>query len=242
MKHSDGYRAVSFVFRFMLFSFVLLSASLAAAHMLFPPESVPAAAQGKPRPTVIVDAGHGGRDGGAVAADGTLEKDLNLAVAKMLAEMLRTARVEVIMTRESDVELAAPDSAHKKRDDLTARLEMTRGHENAILVSIHMNQYPVAKYRGLQVYHSDANASSRMLAEQIQTGVRTLDPENGRGVKSAGDGIYLLSHAEIPAVLVECGFLSNETERELLKSEEYRTRLALSLFSSIMTYLENDSK
>ncbi len=225
----------------MLFSFVLISAALAMARALFPPESLPAHTDGGARFTVVIDAGHGGRDGGAVAADGTLEKELNLAVAIRLAALLRTARVEVIMTRDTDVELASPDSEHKKRDDLQARLEMTRGHENAILVSIHMNQYPVSKYSGLQVYYSDADPRSITLARQIQDDSLVLRKENARSVKSAGDDIYLLSHIEIPAVLVECGFLSNEEERELLKSESYQMKLATSLFTSIMTYLCENS-
>ena len=240
MLHSCGYRAVSFVFRFFLFSCVLLCAALALARALFPPESLPAHSAGQPRFTVVIDAGHGGRDGGAVADDGTLEKELNLAVAKKLASMLRMARIEVVMTREEDIELASPDSPHKKRDDLTARLNMTRGLENALFVSIHMNQYPVSKYRGLQVYYSANDQGSLILAEQIRKDALHLNPENARGVKAAGDSIYLLSHMEIPAVLVECGFLSNYEEKELLKSESYQTKLAVTLFCSVLAYINEN--
>ncbi len=241
MRHSYGYRAVSFVFRFSLFSFVLLCAALALARALFLPESLPAHSAGETGFTVVIDAGHGGRDGGAVADDdGTLEKDLNLAVAKKLAAMLRLARIEVVMTRETDIELASPDSSHKKRDDLTARLNMTKGLENAIFVSIHMNKYPVAKYSGLQVYYSEGNAHSLTLAEQIQKDSLVLNPGNSRGVKAAGDAIYLLSHMEIPAVLVECGFLSNYEEKELLKSEGYQMKLAASLFCSVLAYINEN--
>lgn len=225
----------------MLFSFVLLSMALAAARVCFPPESLPVHTEGEGRVTVVIDAGHGGRDGGAVASDGTVEKDLNLAVAKKLAALFALADVDVIMTRTEDVELASPDSSHKKRDDLNARLRMTEGLENAIFVSIHMNQFPVEKYRGLQVYYGTGDARSMVLADGIREGALVLDGDNARGVKAAGDDIYLLSHIRIPAVLVECGFLSNAQERALLKTEAYQTKLAASLFASVMTYLHENS-
>ncbi len=215
----------------------MIACTLALGRFFFPPELLPAAASEKDRFTVIIDAGHGGRDGGAIADDGTLEKDLNLAVAKKLEAMLRSADVHVVMTRSTDIELASPDSPHKKRDDLNARLSMTEEYENAILVSIHMNKYPVSKYSGLQVYYSPNHTGSLALAEQIQKDALSLKSDNGRTVKSASDAIYLLSHTKIPAVLVECGFLSNYEETALLKSEAYQQKLAMSLYASILTYL-----
>ncbi len=224
----------------MLFSGLLLMTAIALGRTFFPPDSLPAGAGEDARVTVIIDAGHGGRDGGAVSDDdGTLEKHLNLAVAKKLASLLETADVRVVMTRTTDTELASPDSPHKKRDDLKARLAMTEDYPNAILVSIHMNKFPIAKYNGLQVYYSSNHKESITLAEQIQTDSRCLKAENNREVKAAGSSIYLLSHVQIPAVLVECGFLSNYEEKELLKTESYQKMLAMSLYTSIMAYVSD---
>jgi N-acetylmuramoyl-L-alanine amidase len=100
-----------------------------------------------------------------------------------------------------------------------------------------MNKFPVAKYSGLQVYYSPNHEDSLALAEQVQADSLTLKPGNNRAVKAAGDSIYLLSHAEIPAVLVECGFLSNPEELSLLKTDDYQQKLAMSLYTSIITYL-----
>jgi N-acetylmuramoyl-L-alanine amidase len=152
-----------------------LGFALFLGRSFFPPESIPTGADEAARFTVVIDAGHGGRDGGAVADDGTLEKDLNLAVAKKLAEMLLLSDVRVVMTRTEDIELASPSSDHKKRDDLNARLAITESHENAILVSIHMNKFPVSRYKGLQVYYSSNHEGSLTLAEQIQTGALSLN-------------------------------------------------------------------
>ncbi len=228
---------MNFVLRFSFFSMVFIAAALFLGKALFPPESIPVGTDEDNRFTVILDAGHGGRDGGASADDGTLEKNLNLAVAKKLEALLLSADIRVVMTRHEDIELASPSSDHKKRDDLNARLAMTEQYENAIFVSIHMNKFPVAKYSGLQVYYSKNHAESLTLAEQIQEDSRSLKADNDRAVKAAGDSIFLLSHAKIPAVLVECGFLSNPEETALLKTEAYQQKLAMSLYTSILTYL-----
>ena len=192
--------------------------------------------------TVVIDAGHGGRDGGAVAEDGTLEKHLNLAVAMKLKALLESADIRVVMTRETDIELASPDSSHKKADDLKARVQLARECENAIFVSIHMNRFPVEKYSGLQVYYSENHENSIALAQTVQTvAEEALRNTHGRKVKSAGDSIYIMAHLEIPAVLVECGFLSNFEETALLKTEDYQKKLAMCLYASLIQYFSENA-
>ena len=192
--------------------------------------------------TVVIDAGHGGRDGGAVAEDGTLEKHLNLAVAKQLQALLESANIRVVMTRETDIELASPDSSHKKADDLKARVQLAQECENAIFVSIHMNRFPVEKYSGLQVYYSDNHENSIVLAQIVQNvAEEALRNTHGRKVKSAGDSIYIMAHLEIPAVLVECGFLSNFEETALLKTENYQKKLAMCLYTSLIQYFSENA-
>lgn len=232
--------SVSFFLKFSVASLLLLTTALGFGNLLFRFESAPSSGtvSADEKITVVIDPGHGGRDGGAVADDGTLEKDLNLAVALKLKSILESAYIHVVMTRETDIELASPDSPHKKADDLKARLQLAQDQKNAIFVSIHMNQFPIEKYRGLQVYYSENHAESLTLAQAIQNTTQSaLQNTEDRKVKPAGDSIYLMSHLEIPAVLVECGFLSNKEERELLKNEVYQKKLALCLSAAILEYI-----
>lgn len=188
--------------------------------------------------TVIIDAGHGGRDGGASADDGTLEKTLNLSVAKKIEALLSLADVNVVMTRESDIMLANDSSTHKKLDDLNARLHTAEKYGDCIFVSIHMNKFPVKKYSGLQVYYSKNNPSGKILADTVQKKTsELLQQDNSRTTKAADSSIYILHNIKVPAVLIECGFLSNAEETELLKSEEYQDKLAAVICSSILEFL-----
>lgn len=203
-----------------------------------------ASAEAQEKFSVIIDAGHGGEDGGAVSASGAVEKEINLEISKMLADMLRSCGVDVIMTRTEDILLydrSVNYKGHKKSLDLRARLEVAKKNPNALFVSIHMNAFPSVKYSGLQVYHSPNGSRSRLLAETIQSTVKEmLQPENERKVKKAGKSIYLLDRAPGTAVLVECGFLSNAAECARFETTEYRREMAFALFSSICLYSEKN--
>ena len=188
--------------------------------------------------TVVLDAGHGGEDGGAVSLSGLYEKDLNLSVAKKLKALFEANGIAVVMTRESDVLLYDKNADYhgrKKAMDLAARREIGESTEHAIFVSIHMNAYPIDRYRGLQVWYSQNDPRSETLAKSIQGMVAAaLQPDNTRTVKAANSSIYLLHHLTIPAVLIECGFLSNPDEADLLAQEDYQNELALAIFLAIM--------
>ncbi len=193
-------------------------------------------------PTIIIDAGHGGEDSGTVGADGTLEKNLNLEIAKTLTELLRSNGFDVVLTRDEDILLYDRNSdylGHKKRQDMAKRLEIAQQYPDAVFVSIHMNSFPQIKYRGLQVYYSPNSPRSELLASGIQQNVRTnLQSDNARQIKSSDGNIYLLDKLTCPAVLIECGFLSNPEECALLNDENYRQRLCVILYSSIETFLK----
>lgn len=189
---------------------------------------------------IIIDPGHGGIDGGAVADDGTLEKELNLALSLEIERVLISLGAKTKMTRSTDTMLSSADSDHKKRDDLESRAKMANNSENCIFVSIHMNKFPVPKYSGLQVYYSGNDKDSEKLAAAIQSSAKTyLQPSNERQIKLSGSSIYLLQNISRPAVLVECGFLSNKDELELLKNEDYRKKLALVIASSVIEFISN---
>ena len=190
--------------------------------------------------TVVIDAGHGGEDGGASSASGVLEKELNLQIAERLCDLLKSNGVNVVMTRTEDTMLydkTVDYKGRKKALDLAARQRITEEAGDCIFVSIHMNAYPQPQYRGLQVWYSPNNPDSQSLATLIQqTVAKNLQPENTRQIKRATSAIYLLHHLQMPAVLVECGFLSNAAEAELLASERYQKDLAYNLYLAIMEY------
>lgn len=222
-----------------LISFALRATERSAATVSESEQSEPS------YPVVIIDAGHGGEDGGAVGKNGIFEKDLNLLIAKDLCDMLRAEGITTVMTRESDVMLydkTVDYKGRKKLLDLSARLKIAESYENCIFVSIHMNSFPEEKYSGLQVYYSPNHQSSVLLAESIQKNVsKYLQSENSRSVKKAGSNIYLLDRIRSPAVLIECGFISNYEECELLSSKEYRQKLTLLIFCGICEYISQYS-
>ena len=191
--------------------------------------------------TVIIDAGHGGEDGGASSASGLVEKNVNLDIAQKLCQMLRANGVDVVMTREEDKLLYDRNvdfQGRKKKLDLAARVAVANSTPNAIFVSIHMNSFTDPKYSGMQVWYSPNNALSEALAEGIRaTNQSLLQPNNNRKTTSATSAINILYNAKCPAVLVECGFLSNKTDSERFSTDEYRQKTAFVLFCSIMDFL-----
>ena len=196
-------------------------------------------------PIVIIDAGHGGEDGGTVGVNGINEKDLNLQIAKILNDMLQASGVQTVMTRTEDVLLYDRNSDHqgqKKIQDLATRRSIAEKYPNAVFVSIHMNSFPQSKYCGLQVYYSPNNPASQRLASSIQENVKQLlSPNNNRVIKPSGGKIYLLDRLQCPSVLVECGFLSNPEECALLSSEKYQQQMAFSICHALLSYLSNSS-
>lgn len=188
--------------------------------------------------TIILDAGHGGEDGGALSGDGLLEKDINLALALTMRDIFVANGIPVILTRESDTLLYDRDAAfhgRKKMLDMAARLKIATDTTDAVFVSLHMNTYPLSSCQGTQVWYSENNENSHSLALSIHSTVRELlQPENDRPIKKSGSSIYLLHHLLCPAVLVECGFLSNPEEAALLADENYRQQLALALCIGIL--------
>lgn len=193
--------------------------------------------------TVIVDAGHGGDDGGAIGIDGTVEKDINLDIALKLEKILKFYGFSVIMTRTQDVMTCDDglDSLRKRKiSDIHNRFELMRKNPDAIFISVHQNKFEDSSQHGTQVFYSGNDERSKELAEAIQTSVTlTLQRKNDRVVKKSGSGIYLLYHAKIPAVLVECGFISNSDEVKKLKDESYRMKLAILIADGLLKYLSN---
>ncbi len=193
------------------------------------------------RQVIILDAGHGGYDGGAVAGDGTVEKDINLKIAKQTMMFLKLCGFEVIMTRESDVSTdssASIGGTFSKREDLENRLKLMKDNPKSVFVSIHLNKFTTTAANGSQVFYSKVN-NSKSLGDAIQKSIVTgLQPENNRVNKQATSSTYLLHNATVPAVLVECGFLSNRSELERLKDAEYQQKMAFCITMGILEYFK----
>lgn len=188
---------------------------------------------------VVIDAGHGGEDSGAVA-NSVLEKDINLEIALKLRDMLKASGIEVNMIRESDVSIydtASGTIRERKVSDLKNRVKIVNNNKKNILVSIHQNKFEQSKYSGAQMFYSTNNDKSQILAENIRKSITGLiQPENKRELKKGGSDIYLLNKAAVPAVIVECGFISNEEEAKNLSNEEYQSKIAFAIYCGILEY------
>ena len=194
------------------------------------------------QPIVIIDAGHGGFDGGAVAEDGTVEKDINLSIALYLQEYLSVFDIKTIMIRETDCSVedeGLNTIRQRKSSDLHNRMKIMEETDNSIYISIHQNKYPDGKYSGTQVFYSPKTKDeSQVLAQIIQNCItNTLQKDNKRQIKECGTSVFLMYNAVKPAVLVECGFLSNYEEKEKLKTSEYQKKIAFCIALGIQNYL-----
>jgi N-acetylmuramoyl-L-alanine amidase len=187
---------------------------------------------------IVIDAGHGGVDGGAVGNDGTLEKDIALEVALILRDYLQQEGALVKLTREEDKDLASPDTkgySNRKSEDLKKRLELINNSDASMFLTLHLNAIPSTKWRGAQTFYHRHFDESRRLSLFIQDEIRGNLENTTRSAKAINN-IYLLKYAEIPGALVEVGFLSNPAERNLLKTEEYQKQLAASIYQGILRY------
>lgn len=191
------------------------------------------------RPVLVLDPGHGGEDGGAVAADGTMEKDLNLCISQRMAAIADLLGWDTCLTRTDDAMLydrygPLPTGGKKKSYDLKNRLRFAEEAGATVFCSIHMNQFPDPDCKGLQVYYSPNAADSQRYATTVQNYAKAyLDPENQRAIKKATSSIYLLHRIKTPAILIECGFLSSPTECARLQDEVYQLQLAAVVVSGL---------
>lgn len=189
--------------------------------------------------TVIIDAGHGGEDGGATSCTGKLEKEYNLEIAMRLNDLMHLMGLHTKMVRTTDISVYTQGQtiAAKKVSDLKNRVNAVNETENGLLVSIHQNTFSDGKYSGAQVFYA-AEGESQVLAEQLQsTFCQTLNPGSNRRCKRA-DGVYLMEHIEKTGILVECGFLSNVQEEAKLRRSEYQKKLCCVIAATVCNFLD----
>lgn len=215
---------------------VLLALALGRLNRLVEPAMEPAPVQ-RTGPLVL-DAGHGGEDGGAVSRTGVPESQINLAIVLNLRDILGLYGVDPILLRETDVSLHDDDAKtlrEKKRSDLKNRVEAIEEVEGVTLLSIHQNTYPGSRYHGAHVFYAPTDGS-QALAEHFQNSIKAaLQPENERAVKRIPDTVYIMNHVTCPAVLIECGFLTNPEEETLLRDEDYQRKLSAVIAAAWLT-------
>lgn len=191
--------------------------------------------------TVVIDAGHGGEDGGAVGKNGSRESELNLQISLRARDLLALMGVQTQMVRETDTAVYSGDCvtiAEKKVSDLKNRVALVKKTDNAFLLSLHQNFFDQEKYSGAQVFYAD-NAQSRELAQAVQQSLRTIDPANHRECKPS-QGVYLMEHIDCTGILVECGFLSNAREEALLCDEAYQKKLTAAICGAVARYISEE--
>ena len=190
--------------------------------------------------TVVLDAGHGGVDPGKVGVDGQLEKDINLQIVMQLKEILESNEeynIEVILTRDKDEGHYSETDSNKKMTDMKKRCQIVEESEADVLVSIHQNSYHSSSVKGAQVFYYEKSAEGHKMAMAIQNKLVESLADNGKGrVEKSNDNYYILLNVSCPAVIVECGFLSNPGEASKLATEEYQKQVAKAIAEGVVEY------
>lgn len=192
---------------------------------------------------IIIDPGHGGIDGGAIGVTGTLEDDINLSIALKLRRLIEQAGGVALTIRETDMGLYSEGKKKgRKLEDLKNRQKMFSESQSNIIISIHLNSFPQSRYYGAQTFYKEGDDRSKKLAEYIQAEmIAIMNRGNDRKIKPKSD-LYFFKGNDIPGVLVECGFLSNPEEEQLLKQDHYQEKLAWCIFCGVVEYLEDEAK
>ena len=194
-------------------------------------------------PVIVLDAGHGGIDGGCTSADGVPEKGINLSILLRLRDLLEISGYTVEVTRDSDRSIhdeGIEGIANQKSSDMDNRLEIFNKNKNCICLSIHQNQFTDPVYHGAQMFYSASNRNNERLARSLQSSfVNLLQPDNTREIKLCGKELFLCYYSKNPTVMAECGFMSNPEEASLLNTEEYQEKIALTLFSGLIDFMNS---
>ena len=190
---------------------------------------------------IVLDAGHGGIDGGCVSVNGVAEKGINLSIVQTLRDCFDILGFDVVCTREDDRSIhdsGVEGIGKQKLSDMKNRHDIINRYDDALVLSVHQNQFVDERYSGAQMFYAKDNDDSRRLAECMKKQfVALLQPNNERETKPVGKEIYLIHNAKSPSVLVECGFLSNHDEAKLLESADYQKKVAFTILTGAQEYL-----
>lgn len=215
--------------------FLLVTISVSIRNAVVPAISTSASQ----KRTVIIDSGHGGIDGGCVGVNGCVEKDINLAIAKDLQKLLELSGFNVIMTRSEDVSLhddGVEGIRNQKVSDMENRLKIIQSNPDSLFISIHQNQFTEPEYFGAQMFYTTNNSGNFRLAQIMQSCFAELQTGNDREIKLIDNDLYLFKDTKQLAILIECGFLSNENDAANLSDSEYQKQVAFTIYRGIMKY------
>lgn len=203
--------------------------------------TLPVSAGVNGKQVIVIDAGHGGADSGCVGVNGCYEKDINLAIVKNLQSLLTISGFEVVLTRSEDVSIHDENVEglrDQKVSDMENRLEIVNTYPDCIFVSVHQNQFTEKQYFGGQIFYTTNNPDNFKFAQIMQNCFRELQPENDREIKLIDNGLYLFKTTQQPALLIECGFLSNESDAANLTDSEYQKKTAFVIYKGLMEYIK----
>lgn len=186
--------------------------------------------------TIVIDVGHGGSDPGKVGIQGIKEKDVNLAIARYLKDYLIAEDYTVYMTRETDQGLYDESVSNKKKSDLSNRIQFLQKKNAACMISIHQNSYPDTIQHGAQTFYYEGREEDKNFAQYVQDSLLAFDPSNTRQIKS-NTSYYILKNAQVPSILIECGFLSNPEETANLTNPNYQKQIAYAIAIGTCRYL-----
>ncbi len=233
MKSTLRYRSLIPVYSILLVSVLLISVLFSRLTTV-----ITVNAPITQKKTVIIDAGHGGVDGGAISCTGVPESQINLDIALKLNDLMQLLGINTIMIRETDISVYTRGEtiAQKKISDLKERVRIVNSTPNAVLISIHQNHFTDGRYSGAQVFYTQTEGSQQ-LAEALQDSfIKAINPTSHRRTKKA-DGVYLMQHVQCPAALIECGFLSNKQEEYLLRNKPYQQKICSVIACCVSRYL-----
>lgn len=233
------------LWKFLSLAALALLGLLAAAVLWNSPEMARPTLARADGITVVIDPGHGGEDGGAIAADGTVESQINLEIARRLDAILTFCGCDTKLLRSEDISLYDPGCStlrQKKVSDIRNRVQMINAQANPRLISIHQNHFSQSQYHGAQVFYANGPLGQPWAALTQQNLKGCLDPGNKRKVKPISHDVYLMNHITCPAILVECGFLSNSEECAKLQDPGYQTALAAVIAGSYLQSIQKEGE
>lgn len=202
--------------------------------------ALPTAASTSQKPIIVLDAGHGGLDSGAVGMTGVLEKDINLSIVLALRDLFEMSGFEVVLTRDEDISIydaGVEGIRNQKMSDMDNRLAIIQKYPDSIFLCIHQNNFTDPQYSGAQMFYNNNNPLNRTLAQIMKNKFTQLQPENGREIKLSGNELFLLKSNKNPSLMIECGFLSNPEEEQKLSTWEYQQKVAFTIWGGVMEFL-----
>jgi N-acetylmuramoyl-L-alanine amidase len=222
-----------------LFCCVTVAALAASVRAAESPKASETAADASEKRVIVLDAGHGGLDSGCVGINGTYEKDVNLDIVKDLGAMLSLAGYEVVYTRTDDISIhddGVEGVRNQKISDMENRLGIVQKYPDCVFISVHQNRFTDPAYFGGQMFYTTNNPANFRLARIMQGLFSELQPGNDREVKLIDNGLYLFKNTAQPALLIECGFLSNPDDAANLSSAEYRKKVAFTIYTGLARF------